>query len=54
MTFDKIVKLWGSLHWQSGTDYNQKINANFWLSRLSFRKKEHWKHAQKTKNLVKQ
>jgi len=42
------------LYREFGIDYNQKINAKFWLSRLSFRKKEHWKHAQKTKSLVKQ
>ena len=35
-----------------GIDYNNKINAKFWLSRFSFRKKEHWKKAQNTQLLI--
>lgn len=37
-----------------GCDYEGKINAKYWLSRFTFRNKEHWKLAQKTKQVVKE
>lgn len=36
-----------------GVDYMHKINAKFWTSRLSFRKKVHWKKEQENKEVLK-
>lgn len=37
-----------------GIDYNNKINAKFWMSRFSFSKKVHWKKEQENKSIVKE
>lgn len=35
-----------------GVDYNGKIKFKYWLSGLSFRKKEHWRQTQKVKPVL--
>lgn len=44
----------GTNYREFGIDYEGKINAKYYLSRFTFRKKDHWKDVQKIKSVVKQ